>query len=113
MVFSADLDMTTGEGSRLSVNGGKTNVNADYKGVGEQSGLFTGDGGLIWPLEVKQLWLAGRLLLLKKHWLRTDSDSSITRAGIMGVAAAPTLNDIQEQVTKVLIDKGMSEDVAN
>ena len=31
----------------------------------------------------------------------------------MGVAAAPTLNDIQEQVTKVLIDKGMSEDVAN
>ena len=45
MVFSADLDMTTGEGSRLSVNGGKTNVNADYKGVGEQSGLFTGDGG--------------------------------------------------------------------
>ena len=46
MGFSADLDMTTGEGSSLSVNGGKTNLNADYKGVGEQSGLFTGDGGL-------------------------------------------------------------------
>ena len=31
----------------------------------------------------------------------------------MGVAAAPTLNNIQEKVAKVLIDKGMSEDGAN
>ena len=46
MGFSADIDITTGEGSSLSVNGGKTNLNADYKAVGEQSGLFTGDGGL-------------------------------------------------------------------
>ena len=43
--FSADLDLKVA-GSSLSVNGGKTNLNADYKGVGEQSGLFTGDGGL-------------------------------------------------------------------
>jgi hypothetical protein len=46
MGFSADLDMTTGAGSSLSVNGGKTNLNADHQAVGEQSGIFTGDGGL-------------------------------------------------------------------
>ncbi len=44
MGFSADVDLK-GTGSSLSVNGGKTDLNADYKGVGEQSGLFTGDGG--------------------------------------------------------------------
>ena len=42
--FSADIDIN-GAGSSLSVNGGKTNVNADYKAVGQQSGIFTGDGG--------------------------------------------------------------------
>lgn len=46
MGFSADLDMTTGEGSSLSVNSGKTDLNADYKGISEQSGIFTGDVGL-------------------------------------------------------------------
>ena len=45
MGFSADLDLK-GAGSSLSVNGGKTNLNADYQAVGEQSGIFTGDGGL-------------------------------------------------------------------
>ena len=47
MGFSADIDIAgSGAGSSLSVNGGKTNVNADYKAVGEQSGIFTGDGGI-------------------------------------------------------------------
>lgn len=47
MGFSADIDIAgAGAGSSLSVNGGKTDLNADYKGVGEQSGIFTGDGGL-------------------------------------------------------------------
>ena len=31
MGFSADLDLAKGTGSSLSVNGGKTNVNADYQ----------------------------------------------------------------------------------
>ena len=43
MVFNADLDMTADEGSSLSVNGGKTNLNADYKAVGEQSGIFANE----------------------------------------------------------------------
>ena len=46
MGFSADIDIAgAGAGSSLSVNGGKTDINADYKAVGEQSGIFTGDGG--------------------------------------------------------------------
>ena len=46
MGFSADIDIAGGgAGSSLSVNGGKTDINADYKAVGEQSGIFTGDGG--------------------------------------------------------------------
>lgn len=46
MGFNADIDIVGGGArSSLSVNGGKTDLNADYKGVGEESGLFTGDGG--------------------------------------------------------------------
>ncbi len=46
MGFSADIDIAGGgAGSSLSVNGGKTDINADYKAVGQQSGIFTGDGG--------------------------------------------------------------------
>ena len=44
MGFTLDVDLK-GAGSSLSVNGGKTNINADYKAVGQQSGIFTGDGG--------------------------------------------------------------------
>ena len=44
MGFSADVDIK-GKGSSLSVNGGRTDINADYKAVGQQSGIFTGDGG--------------------------------------------------------------------
>ena len=61
MGFSADLDMTTGEGSSLSVNGGKTNLNADYKGVGEQSGIFTGDGGLDLTAKGKTTLIGGAI----------------------------------------------------
>ncbi len=46
MGFSADLDLAKGTGSSLSVNGGKTNVDSDYKGVGEQSGIFTNEADL-------------------------------------------------------------------
>ncbi|WP_201601423.1 hemagglutinin repeat-containing protein [Psychrobacter submarinus] len=47
MGFSADIDIAGGgAGSSLSVNGGKTDLNADYQAVGEQSGIFTGDGGI-------------------------------------------------------------------
>ena len=46
MGFTLDVDLVnSGAGSSLSVNDGKTNINADYKAVNEQSGIFTGDGG--------------------------------------------------------------------
>jgi filamentous hemagglutinin len=47
MGFSADLDLAKGTGSSLSVNGGKTNLNSDYKAVGEQSGIFANEADLI------------------------------------------------------------------
>jgi filamentous hemagglutinin len=46
MGFSADLDLAKGTGSSLSVNGGKTNLNSDYKAVGEQSGIFSNEADL-------------------------------------------------------------------
>ncbi|WP_394213387.1 hypothetical protein [Psychrobacter piscatorii] len=46
MGFSADLDLK-GAGSSLSVNGSKTDLNADYKGVGEQSGIFANEADLV------------------------------------------------------------------
>jgi filamentous hemagglutinin len=48
MGFSADIDIAGGgAGSSLSVNGGKTNLNSDYKAVGEQSGIFADQADLI------------------------------------------------------------------
>ena len=45
---NADIDIAGGgAGSSLSVNGGKTDLNADYQAVGEQSGLFTNEADLI------------------------------------------------------------------
>lgn len=61
MGFSADLDLAKGTGSSLSVNGGKTNVNADYKAVGEQSGLFTGDGGFDLAAKGKTTLIGGAI----------------------------------------------------
>ena len=46
MGFSADLDLK-GAGFSLSVNGGKTNVNADSKIVNEQSGIFSNEADLV------------------------------------------------------------------
>ncbi|MGA4440942.1 hypothetical protein [Psychrobacter pocilloporae] len=48
MGFNADIDIAGGgAGSSLSVNGGKTNLNADYKGIGEQSGIFANEADLV------------------------------------------------------------------
>ncbi|WP_188004107.1 hemagglutinin repeat-containing protein [Psychrobacter sp. ANT_H59] len=47
MGFSADLDLAKGTGSSLSVNGGKSNVDADSKIVNEQSGIFANQADLI------------------------------------------------------------------
>ncbi len=47
MGFSADLDLAKGTGSSLSVNGGKTNLNSDYKAVGEQSGIFSNEADIV------------------------------------------------------------------
>ncbi|MGP9596292.1 hemagglutinin repeat-containing protein [Psychrobacter sp. AOP29-E1-4] len=62
MGFSADLDIAGGgAGSSLSVNGGKTDLNADYQAVGEQSGIFTGDGGLDLTAKGKTTLIGGAI----------------------------------------------------
>ena len=41
-----DIDIAGGgAGSSLSLNGGKTDINADHRAVGQQLGIFTEDGG--------------------------------------------------------------------
>ena len=48
MGFNADIDIAGGgAGSSLSVNGGKTDLNADYQAVGEQSGIFANEADLV------------------------------------------------------------------
>jgi filamentous hemagglutinin len=62
MGFSADIDIAGGgAGSSLSVNGGKTNLNADYQAVGEQSGIFTGDGGFDIAADGKTTLIGGAI----------------------------------------------------
>lgn len=56
--FSADVDLK-GAGSSLSVNGGKTDINADYKAVGQQSGIFTRDGGFDLTVDGKTTLIGG------------------------------------------------------
>ncbi|MEC5211369.1 hypothetical protein RCH20_002453 [Psychrobacter sp. PL15] len=50
-----------GAGSSLSVNGGKTDINADSKMVAQQSGIFTGDGGFDLVVEGKTNLIGGAL----------------------------------------------------
>ncbi|WP_201586117.1 two-partner secretion domain-containing protein [Psychrobacter jeotgali] len=44
--FTLDVALE-GAGSSLSLNGGKTDINADYKAVGEQSGIFANEADLV------------------------------------------------------------------
>ena len=137
MGFNADIAIK-GVGSSLSVNDGKTNFNSDYKAVGEQSGLFTGDGGFDLTAGGKTTLIGGAITTTEKalaagrnnyeslggittqdiknttnydgdaiqvgvsigstdnkpqasmnglgYGTDSDSDSSVTRAGITGVA---------------------------
>ena len=60
MGFTLDVDLK-GAGSSLSVNGGKTDINADYKAVGQQSGIFTSDGGFDLVVEGKTDLIGGAI----------------------------------------------------
>ena len=59
--INADIDMFGGNSTNLSVNGGKTNVNSDYVGVNQQSGIFTGDGGFNINVEGKTTLTGGAI----------------------------------------------------
>lgn len=78
--FSADIDLK-GAGSSLSVNGGRTNLNADYKAVGEQSGLFTGDGGIDLTAEGKTTLIGGAITTTDKA-LQAGLNNYVSKGGI-------------------------------
>lgn len=60
--FTLDVDILgNGAGSSLSVNGGKKDVTADYKAVGQQSGIFTGDGGFDLTVDGKTTLIGGAI----------------------------------------------------
>ena len=81
MGFSADLDLAKGAGSSLSVNGGKTNVNADYQAVGEQSGVFTGDGGIDLTTEGTTNLIGGAITTTDKA-LQNGLNNYVSKGGI-------------------------------
>uniref|UniRef100_UPI0035633D10 deaminase domain-containing protein n=1 Tax=Psychrobacter sp. TaxID=56811 RepID=UPI0035633D10 len=80
--FSADIDIAGGgAGSSLSVNGGKTNVDADYQAVGEQSGIFTGDGGLDLTTEGTTNLIGGAITTTDKA-LQNGLNNYVSKGGI-------------------------------
>ena len=81
MGFSADLDLAKGAGSSLSVNGGKTNVNADYQAVGEQSGIFTGDGSIELTTEGTTNLIGGAITTTDKA-LQDGLNNYVSKGGI-------------------------------
>ncbi|MEZ7502348.1 hypothetical protein QO189_07675 [Psychrobacter sp. Arc29] len=62
MGFNADIDIVGGGArSSLSVNGGKTDLNADYQAVGEKSGIFTGYDGFDLTAGGKTIFIGGAI----------------------------------------------------
>ena len=78
--FTADIALE-GAGSSLSVNGGKTDINADYKAVGQQSGIFTGDGGFDLTTEGKTTLIGGAITTTDKA-LQAGLNNYVSKGGI-------------------------------
>ena len=78
--FTADVALE-GAGSSLSLNGGKTDINADYKAVGEQSGIFTGDGGFDLTTEGKTTLIGGAITTTDAA-LAAGRNNYISKGGI-------------------------------
>ena len=82
MGFTLDVDLVnSGAGSSLSVNGGKTDINADYKAVGQQSGIFTGDGGFDLIVEGKTNLIGGAITTTEAAQL-AGRNNYISKGGI-------------------------------
>ena len=80
--FTLDVDLVNnGAGSSLSVNGGKTDINADYKAVGEQSGIFTGDGGFDLAVDGKTTLIGGAITTTEEA-LAAGRNNYVSKGGI-------------------------------
>ena len=78
--FNVDIALE-GAGSSLSVNGGKTNINADYKAVGQQSGIFTGHGGFDLTVDGKTT-LIGEVITTTDAALAAGLNHYVSKGGI-------------------------------
>ncbi|WP_218690405.1 hemagglutinin repeat-containing protein [Psychrobacter sp. BF1] len=78
--FTLDVALE-GAGSSLSVNGGKTDINADYKAVGQQSGIFTGDGGFDLEVGGKTTLIGGAITTTDKA-LELGLNKYVSKGGI-------------------------------
>ncbi|WP_201586089.1 hemagglutinin repeat-containing protein [Psychrobacter jeotgali] len=79
--FTLDVALE-GVGSSLSLNGGKTDINADYKAVGEQSGIFTGDGGFDLTTEGKTTLIGGAIITTDAA-LQAGRNNYVSKGGIV------------------------------
>lgn len=78
--FTLDVALE-GAGSSLSLNGGKTDINADYKAVGQQSGIFTGDGSLNVLVDGKTTLIGGAITTTEKA-LAAGLNNYVSKGGI-------------------------------
>ncbi|WP_131667653.1 hemagglutinin repeat-containing protein [Psychrobacter pygoscelis] len=79
--FSADIDLNAGKGTNFSLNGGKTDISADHAAVGEQSGIFTGDGGFDITVDGKTT-LKGGAITTTQAALDQGLNKYISKGGI-------------------------------
>lgn len=80
MGFTLDVALE-GAGSSLSLNAGRTDVNADYKAVGQQSGIFTGDGGFDLEVGGKTTLIGGAITTTDKA-LALGLNKYVSKGGI-------------------------------
>ncbi len=80
MGFTLDVALE-GAGSSLSVNGGKTDINADYKAVGQQSGIFTKDGGFDLSVDGKTTLIGGAITTTEEA-LAAGRNNYVSKGGI-------------------------------
>ena len=78
--FTLDVALE-GAGSSPSLNGGKTDINADYKAVGQQSGIFTGDGGFDPVVDGKTTLIGGAITTTDKA-LELGLNKYVSKGGI-------------------------------
>ena len=106
--FTLDVDLVnSGAGSSLSLNGGKTDINADYKAVGQQSGIFTGDGGFDLAVDGKTTLIGGAITTTEEA-LAAGRNNYVSKGGIVTQDIENT-SSYEGDAIQVGVSLGMTE----